>query len=254
MLVVMSFLLLCAGCQRFEWRRDGEVFHAAERGRLVTLRQVSILDHQRLTNWHSVLVEDCTDLTVHETDPPCFPMNGIVPQSLLEQLYDGSPDFREPVLLLGGAQYFNRGIGTFIQSWVVGTSPLAIAFLDADASAEKYSALASSPAHPTTGPGLEVVARAGKVLGVKDNRFRDAHLVTEDYLDRPVNVLLLYPVNMAVESGVPLDDPYRTTPLTLKIIIFRKPLSVERLIQYVADPSQFANAQIDVVTAPVRGN
>jgi hypothetical protein len=181
-------------------------------------------------------------------------MNGVVPQSLLMQWYDGAPDFRKPVLLLGGAQYLNRGIGTFVQSWVVGTSPLAIAFLDADATAEKYSTLASSPAHPTTGPGVEVVARAGKVLGVKDNRFRDAHLVTKDYLDRPVNVLLLYPVNMTVESGVPLDDPYRTTPLTMRIVIFKKALPVKRLIEYVADPSQFASVKTDVVPAPVRGN
>lgn len=230
--------ILGGGCQRYVWTQSPEQIVAAEHGRVCHFRQIGVMDQSRWIGWHPVLVETCGQAQ-SGTAVPCWPAdNRGVSQDALGTLYWNAPDFRQTNELLNGAANLNREIGSMKLAWIVGTNPLAIAFLD------KQSASTGSPL-PT-----ESLAATKQSTGAAYPR--SAHLISLQSLQETADVLLIFPTNMTVEWGYPMDSRVAKSDLRATVFKFRKPLRLDTLIQRVSEQPKEYPDLIRKIEVPVQ--
>ena len=155
--------------------------------------------------------------------------------------------------------------GTFRRAWIIGTNPLAVAFLDGPPDQippdvqrrlNQVRELTGGPGarastRPTTRPGyVEIVTRSGEVVPV-DLRVRNAQFVSEADLDTRVNRILLYPENTpflnAGERPAPgIDPPHRA-----KVIQLAEPQSLGSVMQTLTVPGKIENETKQASEVPV---
>lgn len=201
---VAALLCVAAGCggrgeHYGDWRIGDDHFHAAEGGRVVELRPMSVrtIEGYGMERWYDRLVEQCG--RGRRQPRPCWPGEGVKPSPrLLDSVVNDLPAHRRTAALLYAARYRNREVGAGRPAWVIGTHPLAVAFLD-----ERPDAPADSPA--------TALATGGP--------FREARLVRDADLDNPANAVLLYPTAKAARP---------------RLLSFREPRRVRDLIRELA--------------------
>jgi hypothetical protein len=209
---------------------DG-VYHALERGRAVKLVEIMIQETSTPFNpVMEVLAEPC------DSARECKHPSGLVPcwprderqrtQALLARFATQSPDYRYKRVLLHAARYLNRDVGTFRRAWIVGTSPLAVAFLQ------------SPPNTPVGGAG-----------GVGE---RDAQLVTAQDLDAQADVLLVFPTELVLATnGLPGTEQIDAR-LRARICHFSERLTLRRMVLLLIDAAELERAAAHVVEVPVQ--
>jgi hypothetical protein len=225
-------LVICvfaaAGCSsRIEWARADQHVYCSEDGHAITLLRVDLHNGNAFTPWRPVLVEPSgtakSPLPTWQEDPH---------QPMLAEIDAGMPDYREVNQLFRVAEGVNPEFATNQQVWIVGTRPFAIA--------------ACATRQPSTAPGLVKVAEGA----VFETRHRDAKLVSPADLSVRVNQVLILPE--AVTPNI-ADRFMSTGPSDQKARIFqlREPMTIEALIDLLADEETLAKHASHMIEAPV---
>jgi hypothetical protein len=265
-----------AGCgSHYEWKAGDERYWVAESGRIVQLIEVAVRETSSpFKPWGHVLVEPCAaDEQVAASQNmklPCWPTRGLPPaQELLATLYWKMPGYRGKPGLLLSSEKLNRDIGTFRQAWIIGTAPLAVAFLkdgpvEIPRLARKLEARArSQTTSPTTGPDAppkNIKAKTWRQIAPglfemgwgsetvrTDLRQRHARLVREADLDVWADVVLLFPLEMHVSAGLPDPPP----DLRVKVVHLDKPETLRTLMEALTKSDKLARDAEQVEEVPV---
>ena len=145
----VTWLVCLAGCAPFDWESSGQRYTVAEQGRVVQLLDISVCYTQgsaESTYWHERLVEPVTTNSKADDHLPRWPeKKRFVDWHLLQDIDMRMPGYRSKRLLLHAGQYLNREVGTFRRTWIVGTSPFAIAFLVAHPTSQPTTFFAAEP-------------------------------------------------------------------------------------------------------------
>jgi hypothetical protein len=245
---------LCAvaaggGCAPYEWQRGPLRVYAAERGRTVELVEVSVRRTKSPFHpWGTCLLElePCGTFPRPTTgvDMPCWPANkSRVSDALLATINWHTEGYRDPKPLLSAGKDLNRHIGAEHDAYVVGTLPLAVAFLDERPDVEAYRS--PQAPEPTPGPG-----RKG---GDMWSGGRRTHLVTRADLGRTANVVLLFPDEMRVRSDYGLAPDPATYPMRARILVLPEPATLSRLIEALGGPDVAGSLRaVRDIALPVR--
>lgn len=242
-----AFRLLCslslllpvgAGCGGWVGGQREGSYYLVERGRMVHL--VEVVAQETSTPFNPVveiLVEPCASRGQDRAaadELPCWPQErGKQTQALLAAVATKSPDYRYKSALLYAAQYLNRHLGAWQRTWIVGNSPLAVAF----------------DRNPTELAEEILASRSGAPLNVGS---RDAQFVTERDLDQQSNVLVLFPQLLVLAmDGTPGTEQIKPGQ-QVKILCFNEPKPLRWLMSALLDPSTMDGQAKKVVEIPVR--
>jgi hypothetical protein len=271
LLVFFALVGTTVGCAtHYGWKQGSARYHVVERGQLLQLVDVSIIleTSNPFNGWaEPLLLQPCGSAGGVQPDvPPCWPdQERARTQELLASLYSDAPDYRGKLGLLRLARYLNRDIGTFRRAWIIGTNPLAVAFLegppdqippDVQRRLNQVRELTSGPdarasTRPTTRPGyIEVVTRSGEVVPV-DLRVRDARFVTEADLNTLVDRILLYPQDMPLSGAGQRPAPGADPPHRVKVFQLSEPVSIESVMRALTEPGKLERGAKTVREAPV---
>ncbi|WP_428936969.1 hypothetical protein [Fontivita pretiosa] len=136
------------------------------------------------------------------------------------------PDYRQKSAVEHAARYLNRDIGAFHEAWIIGTSPLAVAFLQAA---------------PVGRP--ELPGRVGQ---------RNARFVTEPDLDAQANVLLLFPRELVLAvDGLPGTEQVDRSQRA-KLLYFKQPQTIRFLMNGLTAPRELERQASNLVEVPVK--
>ena len=153
------------------------------------------------------------------------------------------------------AKIFNREVGTFRTAYVVGTLPLAFAFLDEAPDLDAYKKLSEpEPWPPPEGTrGVKVLRWPnGNISDVADYREREPRLVADAALAAEANVVLRYPEEMALERGERLMVGVQDTIVHARLVVLPRPVTLSSLIDGVVNTQALIRDAQIVVEVPVR--
>jgi len=159
------------------------------------------------------------------------------------------PDFRAAGALLEAARYLNRDIGAFHEAWIIGTSPLAVAFLrDGGLGGQSYL-----PRGATSSPyTLYLINRAGQRITLSPPA-RNAQFVRDIDVSEQADVVLLFPQEMRLPYGqVPVHGTTQPRP-PAKVFYLREPKSLRSLMRALIEAGELERQAKEVVEVPVLG-
>jgi len=254
--LLLSTMIACSGaaCDHYIWEGAKQRYVAAERGRIVELVAVTIHNtHDPFGPWAETLAEPCETVSKGEHTPvPCWPSNPLRrSQRLLEALFKVcyyGPDYRSTGTLLSAAQYLNRDIGAFHEAWIIGTSPLAVAFLRTRSPTTRLY----QPAGARSPVGVEIMTHSGKWVIVQGPA-RAAHLVRDADVEQEADTVLLFPQEMRLPYGqVPVHGATQPRP-PAKVFYLREPKSLRSLMRALIEAGELERQAKEVVEVPVLG-
>jgi hypothetical protein len=245
--LLLLAMLHMGGCARYEWE-VGPQYTAAEQGRIIQLREIQLRNTATPFNpWVPCLVESCE--SQHQAALPCWPERPRSGSAMADLLYEMEwhlPQYRYSSSLIHAACYLNRGLGAFHHAWIVGTKPLAVAFLDDQPNVEEYRRLATQP-RPTSGPGItRIEPRTHGDVAIVDKRARDAKLVSNAELNAPVNIVLLFPEEMEILDSYPIAKP-TGKPMQGELFDLSSQQRVQDVIELLVRPAALRQSSNHVV-------
>ena len=259
--IVGSIVAASEGSGYYWKQQPGGPYHAAEAGRRVRLVPVRYRQRGNIASGGGeALVEACDSAAgdVVAGELPCWPRDGRgVSNRLIERIDQELPAHRTTHRLKFVAGSINREVGTFRTAYVIGTRPLVIAFLDEAPDADAYRKLAGpQPWPPPEGTrGVSVLRWPdGNISDIADYRKREPRLVAEADLAAEVNVVLLYPDEMDLETAnrIVLHEP--GIHLRARLIVLPRRAGLSTLIDGAADPESLERQAQRVVEVPVRSS
>jgi hypothetical protein len=240
LVLVLLIGAIAAGCGRnyYGWTQVHGPYHVVEGGRQLELVSVGVSDHYSVIPIYSDrLVEPC-ERKARSKGLPCWPQDEReVTPALMSRLVKDLPAYRRAEPLLHAARYLNGNVGAFKRAYLIGTRPLAVAFLDEHADAKAYRALASSA--PTT------ASDSGPAL-------RETRLVGTTELKDMANVVLLFPDEMEVKANYSISPDPGEHALHAKLFVLSNRQTLLQLTRAVAEPGSLTEMAEVIVEVPVR--
>jgi hypothetical protein len=234
----------------------------AERGRSIRLIEAGIVyqtGNPFSDSWTEFLVEPCESQTQATSEPaepalPCWPtQTWRVSQAQLSAIYNGLPDYRAPRALRSLAEQLNREVGTFRRAFIVGTSPLAIAFWNESPDLAMFANLKKPTTWPTSAPGVIVVQSGSGETITLDRRRRYVQFVSQIDLRDRANVVLVFPEELDVRTASSLLGVTGESEWRAHVFVLPEPAFIEEVIHLVTIPDQLRRRAQLVVEIPVRG-